>query len=70
MPQKVLNPSERFHNLEHAFGPGRSYERMNTVILVDDIYTTGSTLEACARVLKKMGVKKVYGVVLCVGAGN
>ena len=70
MPQKELNPSERFHNLEHAFGPGGSYGRMNTVILVDDIYTTGSTLEACARVLKMMGVKKVYGVVLCVGAGN
>lgn len=38
-----------------------------TVILVDDVTTTGSTLEECARVLKSAGVKEVWGLVVCRG---
>ena len=40
-----------------------------TVILVDDIYTTGSTIEACTRVLKGAGVRQVYFVSICIGGG-
>ena len=39
----------------------------NKVLLVDDIYTTGSTIDACTRVLKAAGVKEVYFV--CISAG-
>jgi predicted amidophosphoribosyltransferase len=35
-----------------------------TVILVDDVLTTGSTLIAAAATLKKAGIKKVYGLTL------
>lgn len=35
------------------------------VLLVDDIYTTGSTLDAAAKVLKEAGVRKVYFVTAC-----
>ena len=35
-----------------------------TVYLVDDLFTTGATMEECARVLKDAGVKRVEGVVL------
>lgn len=38
-----------------------------TVILIDDIYTTGSTIEACTRVLKAAGVRQVYFVSICIG---
>ena len=34
------------------------------VILVDDVFTTGSTLEACCQALKSAGVKKVFCVTL------
>jgi len=34
------------------------------VILVDDVFTTGATLESCAHVLKSSGVEKVYGLVV------
>ena len=36
------------------------------MILVDDIYTTGSTAEACTRALKEAGVRKVYTACLCI----
>lgn len=67
MPQKKLNPMERLQNLEQAFGIGNVSPGLERVILVDDIYTTGSTAEACARVLRAAGIKKVYLVTICIG---
>jgi len=32
------------------------------VFLVDDVYTTGSTMEECAKVLKENGAKQVWGI--------
>lgn len=69
-PQKELNPSERLSNLQKAFSPGQLPSDIHRVILVDDIYTTGSTLEAGTRVLKSMGVSRVYGLTICIGAGT
>lgn len=66
-PQKDLNAAERLKNLEQAFEAGNIRKGLNTAILVDDIYTTGSTIEACTRVLKNAGVKKVYFISLCIG---
>lgn len=38
------------------------------VILVDDIYTTGSTMRECARVLRDAGVERISGLVIATGA--
>lgn len=68
--QKNLNNKERLRNLEQAFVIKKESAReLETVILVDDIYTTGSTIEACTRVLKKAGIKEVYFISLCIGKG-
>ncbi len=70
IPQKGLDPGGRLKNLEEAFGAGEVSPGVKGVILVDDIYTTGSTIEACTRVLKKTGVKNVYFLVICIGRGQ
>lgn len=68
--QKALGPEARIRNLQNAFAVKGSVKGLGTVILVDDIFTTGSTMEACTRVLKAAGIRTVYGVTLCVGMGE
>lgn len=70
-PQKGLSHKERQVNLKHAFQVDTSlYQKLGspkTLIIVDDIFTTGNTMDECARVLKQAGVKKIYFVCLCIG---
>ena len=68
-PQKELGPEERLRNLRHAFAVAELSSLPHNVILVDDIYTTGSTIEACTRVLKAAGVGQVFFVSICIGGG-
>ena len=72
LPQKELNEKERLKNLSEAFSftQNKCYNRtISRVILIDDIYTTGSTIEACADVLLRNGIEKVYFISLCIGKG-
>jgi len=74
LPQKNLSDKERLKNLTEAFGYNArlasEYGRdIKKVLLIDDIYTTGSTIEACTNVLKSNGVLEVFFVVLCIGEG-
>lgn len=68
-PQKELAPGERLKNLEQAFQVRKENipPGMRTALLIDDIYTTGSTIEACTRVLKRAGIKTVYFAAICIG---
>ena len=66
---KSLNPKERLNNLKNAFILDRNSVKLDTVIIVDDIYTTGSTIDAIAGVLIEAGVKKVFFITLAIGEG-
>ena len=68
--QAELNREERLRNLEGVFVVETQNFvslREKNILLVDDITTTGSTLEECARVLKESGAKNVWGIVLAKG---
>lgn len=69
IPLKRLNPKERQNNLKKAFIIHKNDVKLKTVILVDDIYTTGSTMDEAARTLIGCGVQNVYFVALACGAG-
>jgi ComF family protein len=66
-PQKNLNAGERYLNLKTAFAPGKSAARYRRVLLLDDIYTTGATMQVCTKALMGAGVEQVYGITCCVG---
>lgn len=60
--QIELPKEQRQQNVKNAFALGVPSSRVpvhDIVVLIDDVSTTGSTLEACARVLKEAGVKEV-----------
>jgi len=69
VPQKELDETERQNNLKKAFKMGINSVKLDTIIMIDDIYTTGSTIDACAAVLLKNGVKKIYFITAAVGQG-
>ena len=61
--QSRLPPGARARNVRGAFHCGSSLAG-NTVALVDDVMTTGATLEECARTLKRAGAERVVNVVI------
>lgn len=73
-PQKELSDIERLKNLVQAFEINSDNdvirkENITNVMLVDDIYTTGSTVEACTKALMDAGVEKVFYTSICIGKG-
>ncbi|MFH1890233.1 MAG: ComF family protein [Candidatus Kuenenbacteria bacterium] len=69
-PQVKFKRKKRIKNILNSFkiNSGIQFDFKNTnVLLVDDVLTTGSTLNECARVLKEGGVKKVWAIVLTRG---
>jgi ComF family protein len=59
-PQVQLDHSERERNVRGAFAVKKQEEIIDKrLLLVDDVYTTGATVNECARVLKKSGAKEI-----------
>ena len=73
-PQMKLSKAEREKNLFGAFSichPRESGDpdlvrsdltKFSKIFLVDDVYTTGSTMQECAKTLKESGTKSVWGI--------
>ena len=68
-PLKLLTPAMRQNNLKRAFKICGNVVKLNTIIIIDDIYTTGSTVDAMAAVLQEAGIKHVYFIALAIGKG-
>ncbi len=64
-PDQVgLGYAERIGNLNGAFKVSRKYFRGKRVLVIDDVFTTGSTLDEIARTLRKAGARSVRGYTL------
>ena len=58
--QSELAHKERFNNIQNVYKANKLYDFCNkTILLVDDIYTTGNTVNECSRILKEKGANKV-----------
>jgi ComF family protein len=59
-PQTTMNRKDRRKNVKGAFAVNRpELVRGKRIVLVDDVYTTGSTVNECAKVLKRAGAEEV-----------
>lgn len=68
-PQKELNDQERRSNLKNAFQVMENNLEFKKILLIDDIYTTGSTIDAAASTLLEHGAEKVYFLSISIGRG-
>lgn len=69
--QRSITGKERFANLEGAFVFNDKYKDLikgSSVLLLDDIFTTGATADCCARLLKEYGAAEVHFI--CLATGN
>ncbi len=61
-PQVELDQAQRLQNLKDAFAANRDLVENKKILLLDDVATTGATLEGCARALRRAGAAEVIGV--------
>ncbi len=58
-PQSTLGRTERLRNLSAAFRVKRNSVQGKKILLIDDVFTTGSTIHECAKTLKDNGAAQV-----------
>ena len=68
-PQKELSDKERMKNIKNAFKMNQNTIKLKKILLVDDIYTSGATVEAWTEVLTANGVEAVYYTSVAIGKG-
>ena len=60
VPQSTLNKEEREQNIKNAYSIKNEKNIQNKkILLFDDIYTTGSTVNECSKILKENGAKEI-----------
>ncbi len=67
VPQKELNERERQNNLKNAFKIGLNDVKLNKAMIIDDIYTTGQTIDQISKVLLQVGICQIYFITLAIG---
>lgn len=67
-PQVKFSGKKRRKNLQNSFKFNKNFNVLGrTIILVDDVTTTGTTLNECAQVLRAAGARRVWGLVIARG---
>lgn len=66
-PQKELTRGQRRMNLKEAFEVCPKGEYYKRVLLIDDIYTTGATMDAISEILRENQTKIIFFLTICVG---
>jgi competence protein ComFC len=67
--QTRLDEEARRRNVRNAFAVKNGEIEDKTVLLIDDVLTTGATMNECARALKEAGAKEVYSCVAAITPG-
>ena len=63
--QTKLRGKDRYQNIKSAFSLDSKFMIHDSeILLIDDVWTTGSTMKECCYVLKRSGAKKVWGITL------
>lgn len=62
--QVELTVKERKQNLKNTFALNSKFQLPDSIILFDDVFTTGSTLTEAAKVLKHAGMERVWGLTI------
>ena len=68
-PQKKLSHSDRKKNLQNAFGLKKMQYVGKNILIIDDIYTSGSTINSIAELFVKKGAAKVFFLTISIGQG-
>jgi ComF family protein len=68
-PQVGLGLNERLGNVSEAFRVTRSIDviKGKKILIIDDVFTTGATMQACAKALKSEGASEITGLVIAKG---
>ena len=70
VPQKELSRQKRKENLKKAFAVKKTNRFYERVLIVDDIYTTGATIDAISEILRENQVKIIFFLTICVGRND
>ena len=66
-PQKELGHKERKKNLQHAFERRKVWKEPQKILVIDDIYTTGSTIDEISRIFCEKSNNKVWFLTISIG---
>lgn len=67
--QKNLNHKERAENMRDAFEVRKMRKNIKNILIVDDIYTTGNTINELSKALQKKGDFQVFFLTISIGQG-
>lgn len=67
-PQKGMSRLDRIGNVAGAYDVTKpELVEHRSILIIDDVFTTGATVNECAKMLKIFGARRVYGASICVG---